>query len=135
MAKKETTIIERTYTVPLRREFLKAPQYRRAKKAVTALKQFLEKHMKSKNVKLGNEVNLELWKHGIKNPPHHVKVTATKNEKGEVTVELFGLKKEALQKETKKERQKEKKTEKAEEAKKEEKTDKKAEKTELKPSE
>ena len=49
----------RTYTVPLRKEWLKVPKYKRAKKAVTALKQFLVKHMKSENVKLGKYVNQE----------------------------------------------------------------------------
>ena len=51
----EETILERTYNVPLRKEFLKVPKYKRAKKAVTALKQFLVKHMKSDNIKIGNK--------------------------------------------------------------------------------
>ena len=106
MAKKETTIIERTYNVPLRKEFRKVPRWRKSKKAVTALREFLIKHMKSENVKLGKELNEEIWKHGIKNPPHHVKVTVTKNNDGEVKAELFGLQKKgepnkpALKKET-----------------------------------
>jgi ribosomal protein L31E len=37
-------VLERTYNVPLRREYLKVPRYRRAKKAVTALKEFVSKH-------------------------------------------------------------------------------------------
>ena len=51
MAEEKT--LERTYNVPLRKEFLKVPKYKRAKKAVKALKQFLAKHMKSDNVKIG----------------------------------------------------------------------------------
>lgn len=95
MAKEITSkiILERTYNIPLRKEFQKAPRWKRTKKAVTALRQFLQKHMKSANVKLGKELNYELWKHGIKNPPHHVKVSATKDEQGEVKAELFGTKK------------------------------------------
>ena len=88
---------ERTYTIPLRKEFQKAPIYKRTKKAVAALRQFLQKHMKSEDVKLGRKLNEALWQRGITNPPHKVKVTATKNEKGEVHAELFGVieKKEA----------------------------------------
>ena len=96
-AKKETntTVLERTYNVPLRKEYQKAPNWKRTGKAVVALKEFIERHMKSENVKLEKEVNEELWKHGIKNPPHHLKVNATKNDKGDVRVSLFGTKKEA----------------------------------------
>ena len=103
MAKKETTpALERTYNVPLRREYLKAPNWKRTTKAVIALREFLQRHMKSENVIIGNSINLVLWKHGIKNPPHHVKVTATKDDKGVVRAELFGVKAATQPKEKKK---------------------------------
>ncbi len=89
---------ERTYNIPLRKEWLKTPKYKRAKKAVTAIKEFLVKHMKSDNIKLGKLLNLDLWKHGIKNPPHHIKVTAIKEDDGTVKAELFGKKYEEFKK-------------------------------------
>jgi len=70
---------ERIYTIPLRREFIKAPSYRKTKKALTAIKQFLKKHMKAEKVKIGKYLNLELWKHGRKNPPARIKIKATKD--------------------------------------------------------
>ncbi len=98
MAKtQDAKTLERVYTVPLRKEYRKGPRWKRTKKAVRALRQFLSRHMKSENVKLGKELNEELWKHGIRNPPHHVKVTATKDEKGIVKAELFGLEKKVKQ--------------------------------------
>lgn len=92
MAKKPETkpVLERTYNVPLRKEWLKSPRYRRSKKAVTALKEFIVKHMKASNIKIGKHLNEEVWKHGIKNPPHHIKVNAVKDSEGLVKVELFG---------------------------------------------
>ncbi len=98
MADKKTPEItlERTYTIPLRRAFLKVQNWRRTEKAVTATREFLKRHMKAESVdrvKLGKELNEELWKHGIKNPPHHVKVTVTKDKEGLVRAELFGVKK------------------------------------------
>src|SRR3989338_2274651 len=91
MAKKTTEkAVERTYNVPLRKEYMKAPRWNRTKKAVTALRQFLARHMKSEDVRLSKELNEEMWKHGIKNPPHHVKVTVMKDDKGVVRAELFG---------------------------------------------
>ena len=114
MAKKDSkpkTVLERQYNVPLRKEWLKTPKYKRAKKAVTALKQFLIKHMKPGldekgkiQVKIGKYLNEHLWKHGMKNPPHHVKITTTKEEKGVVLAELEGapVEKEKPKKEKKK---------------------------------
>ena len=83
--------LERTYNVPLRKEYRKAPKYKRAKKAVKALREFIAKHMKAAldNVKIGKYANLEIWKKGIKNPPHHIKVLAVKEEE-KVNVELVG---------------------------------------------
>jgi len=94
MAKKEETtkvVLERVYNVPLRREFQKVASWRRTEKAVSALRNFVSKHMKSKEVNIGKYANQLLWKDGIKNPPHHVKVTAKKDDKGKVTVELTEL--------------------------------------------
>ena len=43
---------------------------------------------------MGRYLNLNIWKHGMKNPPHHVKVNATKDDKGKVIVELVDAPKE-----------------------------------------
>lgn len=82
--------IERIYTIPLRHEWLKVPAYKRSKKAMTAVRAFLRKHMKSENVKLGRMLNMHVWENGIKKPPHHVKVTAVKFDDGMVRAELIG---------------------------------------------
>ncbi len=104
--KDQTPVLERTYNVPLRKEYQKAPRWKRTEKAVVGLRQFLGKHMKSEKVLLSTSLNNELWKHGIKNPPHHIKVTATKNKEGIVHAQLFGVKEEK-KKEVKKEEIKE----------------------------
>lgn len=136
MAKKEETtkvVLERAYNVPLRKEFQKVANWRRTEKAVKALKEFIARHMKSDKVLLGRYANQFLWKDGIKNPPHHIKVIAKKDDKGTVTVELAELsaranrelEKEKGLKKNKEEREAEKKkaeeaAKKAEEAKKKE---------------
>ncbi|MBU0536538.1 MAG: 60S ribosomal protein L31 [Nanoarchaeota archaeon] len=84
--------IERTYIVPLRRELLKVPIYKRAKKAVAGLKAFLKRHMKSDDIRIGEQLNKELWKNGMKNPPQKVKITVIKEDDGMVKAELFGYK-------------------------------------------
>lgn len=119
MAKKEEAskpVLERVYVIPLRRETLKVPNFKKANKAAKAVREFISKHMKSDDVMLGKYLNLKIWEHGAKNPPHHVKVNAVKDDKGKVAVELVGAPKE-----------KPKVEEKKKEAKKEEKIVKEAE--------
>lgn len=82
--------IERTYNIPLRKEFQKVPKYKRAKKAITALRKFLARHMKSDQIKLGKHLNELIWNNGIKNPPHHVNVSVVKEDNGTVRAELIG---------------------------------------------
>lgn len=82
------TKLEREYIIPLRKSFEKGPGYKRTNKAVKAVREFIAKHMKSDNIKIGQFLNLELWAKGIKNPPHHVAVVAVRDDEGLVNVEL-----------------------------------------------
>lgn len=105
MAKKQQeskVVLERTYNVPLRREFLKSPRYKRTNRAVRALREFLQRHMKSDDIRIGKFLNLFLWERGIRNPPHHVKVNVIKDDKGTVRAEIVGKEIE-LEKKQKKE--------------------------------
>lgn len=103
MAKKEAAknVLERVYNVPLRKEYMKAPNWKRTPKAVKALREFISKHMKSENVVIGKYANQLLWKNGIKNPPHHIRVSAVKDDKGKVMVELVELPGKAKREEAK----------------------------------
>lgn len=67
---------EKLFTFSLRKEFSKAPNYKRTKKAVTALTELIARHMKVdiNNVRLGKHLNLKLWEHGRKNPPQKIQV-------------------------------------------------------------
>ena len=117
MAQKEEaskTVLERIYNIPLRRETLKVPPFKKANKAVKTVKQFISRHMKSENVVIGKYLNLKIWDHGAKNPPHHVKVNAAKDDKGKVFVELVDAPKEKPKAEEKKAAKKEEKEAKAE---------------------
>ena len=37
-----------------------------------------------------------MWKHGIKNPPHHIKVNVTKDDSGLVQADLFGAEEKVI---------------------------------------
>ena len=98
--------IERTITINIRKEIHKVPAYKRAKKAITAIREHLMQHMKAKkeNVKIGKYLNLKVWEHGMKNPPVRVKVTAIKDDEGMVHVYLFGAKRDVIKTEEKDEK-------------------------------
>ena len=62
---------ERIVTIPLRKEFLKAPRVRRASRAMRAVRAFLERHMKAGEgkVRVSQRVHEEIWKRGVHRPP------------------------------------------------------------------
>lgn len=89
--------LERKYIIPLRKEYMKVPIWKRTKKAVTATREFLQKHMKTEDVRLGKYLNQELWARSIKRPPHKIEVIAKKiqeKDKTYVTAELTSAPKE-----------------------------------------
>ncbi|MBU2576588.1 MAG: 50S ribosomal protein L31e [Nanoarchaeota archaeon] len=84
--------LEREYIVPLKRGVLNVPHYKRAKKAVRVLKEFMVKHMGVRDrdlrkVKVDINLNNEIWFRGIKKPMNKIKVKAKKID-GIVYVEL-----------------------------------------------
>jgi large subunit ribosomal protein L31e len=81
--------MERTYVIPLRKGFLKAPNYLRTNRAVKEVKIFLKRHMKTENIKLGEELNSALWARGDSKPPSRVTVLC-KKEDDVVYAELVG---------------------------------------------
>lgn len=138
MAETKTQIIEREYTIPLRRVWLRVPQYKRTGKAVKAIKEFIAKHMKVPDrdvskVKLDIYFNNELWFRGKTNPPAKVKVKVRKEgdivrvEFAEVPEYVKFLKAKHSRLHKKEEKKAEKQGEKKEEIKPEETKEEKAE--------
>ena len=68
--------MEKNFIVPLRREFQKAPIYARTKRAIKAVREYLVKHMKNEDVRLGKHINMYLWQNGNRNPPHKIEIVA-----------------------------------------------------------
>ena len=86
--------MERLYTIPLRKEFSKVPDYKRTSKCIKAIRNFIKKHMKND---------------GRKNPPPRIKVKAVTEKIKEkdkemeyIIVELPHIKIELPKKEKKK---------------------------------
>jgi len=84
--------IEREYVIPLRARYKHVSLNKKTPKAIKTVKEFLAKHMQIRDkdlnkIKLDKFVNEYLWARGIKNPPHKIKVKATR-ENGIVNVSL-----------------------------------------------
>jgi len=79
---------ERIYVVPLAKDYMKAPNWNRTKRAVKTLRKFVTRHMKPEALYVSQEVNERLWENGIKNPPRKIRVRVTKSVEGLVRVYL-----------------------------------------------
>jgi ribosomal protein L31E len=79
MAEKiESKGTERLYTINLRSEWLKVPRSMRTKKSIRVIKAYVEKHTKSKEIRISKGINELIMKRGFKKPP------------GKITVEVKG---------------------------------------------
>ena len=120
MIYKSDVMDERIYTINIRKAISKAPRWEKSKRSVVAVKNFLKKHMKGDDVKVGKSITEEIWKRGNQNPPKSIRIHAvlTEDEKRKIIkAELLGVP-FPEEKEKKKEKKKEEKPK--EEVKKEE---------------
>jgi len=76
---------ERVYTIPFRRVWA-TPRGKRTPRASRMLREFVERHMKTDNVEISNEINEQLWARSIKKPPRQIKVRLVKDKEGRVIV-------------------------------------------------
>jgi len=97
----EEIVEERFYTIPLGKAWLMPPN-KRAPKAMRIIKDFVKRHMKlearregaeeeeseTKRLIISNEVNEKVWSRGIGKPPRKIRIRATKDKDGNVTVYL-----------------------------------------------
>lgn len=111
--------LERLYTVPLSDAY-NTVRKKRARRAVSILRAFVSRNMKSEIVLLSNKVNSFVWQYSIEKPPRRVKIRAIKQD-GKVNVylqdEKLEEKKEIKKDEVKKDENKDKKEQKDKEQK------------------
>jgi large subunit ribosomal protein L31e len=95
-SKEAKVILEREYVIPLRRGTETVPRYKKARKAIKVIREFLARHMKTEDrnprlVKIDTYLNNEIWFRGIKHIPSKIKVKAKKMDSGEIIVELADI--------------------------------------------
>src|SRR5215203_3803658 len=82
----ETTT--RVYTINLGKAWI-TPEHKRTDSVVNMIRELAQKHMKSNEIKLDQDLNRQLWSRGKTNPPRKVRVKMVKEEGGTVTVSLY----------------------------------------------
>jgi large subunit ribosomal protein L31e len=80
---------EKIFTIPLRDAFGPG-RLKRANVAGRIVRQFLQKHMKTEDVKIGQSINKAVWARSIQKPPRNVRVHVIKQDKT-VYSELVGV--------------------------------------------
>ena len=78
----------RVYTINLSKVWL-SPRIRRTKRAINMIREFAQHHMKSEDVKIDQNLNMIMWKRGIRHPPRRIRVKMEKDEDDVVTVSLY----------------------------------------------
>lgn len=69
---------EKVYTIPLRKAYRKSVR-RRVPYSVRLIEDYVKRHTKSKEVKMGKHLNDKLWEHSITKPPRRVRVKVVKD--------------------------------------------------------
>jgi len=67
---------EKIYTIPLRKVW-RTPRTRRAKKAISVINDYLKRHTKAKEIKIGQTINTSVWARGIQKPPRRIRIHVT----------------------------------------------------------
>jgi len=123
MIYKSDVMDERIYTINIRKAISKAPRWEKSKRSVALVKEFLKRHMKGDEVKIGKSITEEIWNRGNQNPPKNIRIHAIITEDGDegkiVRAELLGVPFPEEKEKKKKEKKEEEKA--GEEVKKEEK--------------
>jgi len=94
----EEVVEEKTYTIPLGKALIMPPR-KRAPRAMHMIRAYVVKHMKIPSraeeedeepptLTITKEVNEKIWERGIEKPPRKIRVRATKDKEGNVTIHL-----------------------------------------------
>ena len=66
-----------------------SPNNRRAKRAINMIREFAIHHFHTSNIKINQEINLQIWKKGIRSPPKKLRVLITKKTDGTILISKY----------------------------------------------
>ena len=79
---------ERIFTINLRKATLEARRWEKSKKSVAVVRNFLKKHMKTDEIKIGKSITEKIWSGGNQNPPSKIRIRAIETEEGEDKIKM-----------------------------------------------
>lgn len=82
-------MVERIYVINLRKGFINVSRFKKAKRAIREIREFVKRHTKCKEVKIDPSVNLKVWERGIKKPPARIKVRVVFDENRRDVAEVY----------------------------------------------
>ena len=88
MSEEERVLLERIYTIPLRKAYY-VPRKKRANKAIRIIREFVKRHLHVDDVIISAEVNEYVWSRNIEKPPRKIKVIVKKIDESTAKVELY----------------------------------------------
>lgn len=103
---------EKVYTINLRKATLKTPRWEKSKKSIKIIRNFLKRHMKGDEVRIGQSITEKVWEGGSQQIPPKIRIKAVETEEDEkkiIKAELLGVIFPEELKEEKKEKKKEEK--------------------------
>lgn len=80
-------VVERIYVISLRDAY-EASRTRRAKRAMSLIRKFAQRHMKGEEVRISSRVNELIWSRGAEKPPRRITVLIRKDSDGIIHVML-----------------------------------------------
>ena len=80
--------LERVYTIPLGKVLLSQSQHRSVR-AINMIREFARKHMKTRVIKIDEEVAHLVWSRGVRSPPRKIRVRMTKTDDGFILVSNY----------------------------------------------
>lgn len=85
--------VTRDYTINLHKALHKTQFKKRAPKAIKAIRDFAEKVMKTKDVRIDVKLNKHLWAKGVRNVPKRIRlrVERRKNEDEDAKEKMYSL--------------------------------------------
>ena len=93
--------LERVYTIPLGKVLLSQSQHRSVR-AINMIREFARKHMKTKEIKIDEEVAHLIWSRGVRSPPRKIRVKMVKTDDGYILVTNYQDDIESEEKDSKK---------------------------------
>ncbi len=88
--KKPEVVSEHVYTIPLSPAWKGTGRITRTKRSVSAVRRFIIRHTRAKDVRISQKLNTALWGGGAKRPPGKVRVKASVDAEGLASVKLPG---------------------------------------------